>query len=168
MKKVLVFAFVASLAIVSQAVSFSWSISNIKSGGSNMPKGSFIAYVFADSVYDYDTAVAAAAAGTLDVSKALDSSTGTANGKVLSDSIETDKISAGNQDLYVIVFDSTTPNTGNYIATSKERNEVTTVGTAAFGFGSQSGKTWTPIPEPTTVALLALGLAALGLKRKVA
>ena len=25
-----------------------------------------------------------------------------------------------------------------------------------------------PVPEPTTVALLALGLAALGLKRKVA
>ncbi len=30
------------------------------------------------------------------------------------------------------------------------------------------GSGWTVIPEPTTVALLALGLAAFGLKRKVA
>ena len=33
---------------------------------------------------------------------------------------------------------------------------------------SASGTPWVAVPEPTTVALLALGLAALGLKRKVA
>ncbi len=41
---------------------------------------------------------------------------------------------------------------------------------AASTYTAPGGAGWTPIavPEPTTVALLALGLAALGLKRKVA
>lgn len=39
------------------------------------------------------------------------------------------------------------------------------IGTAAYA--SASGH-WTAVPEPTTVALLALGLAAVGMKRKVA
>ncbi len=42
--------------------------------------------------------------------------------------------------------------------------------TSSATWTAPGGAGWTPIavPEPTTVALLALGLAALGLKRKVA
>lgn len=40
------------------------------------------------------------------------------------------------------------------------------IGTSAYA--ANSGGSWAAVPEPTTVALLALGLAAVGMKRKVA
>jgi hypothetical protein len=43
------------------------------------------------------------------------------------------------------------------------------LGTDAVRYNTSSGGSpWAAVPEPTTVALLALGLAAVGMKRKVA
>ena len=42
------------------------------------------------------------------------------------------------------------------------------IGEEALNYAAQSGSAWTAVPEPTTVALLAIGLAAVGLKRKIA
>lgn len=42
------------------------------------------------------------------------------------------------------------------------------MGADAYAYEGGNASAWTAVPEPTTVALLALGLAAVGLKRKVA
>ena len=41
------------------------------------------------------------------------------------------------------------------------------IGVNAYAAAVSAGGGWTAVPEPTTVALLALGLAAVGMKRKV-
>ncbi|MBP5544094.1 MAG: PEP-CTERM sorting domain-containing protein [Kiritimatiellae bacterium] len=46
-----------------------------------------------------------------------------------------------------------------------EREVTSGLATMAY---ANAGGGWTAVPEPTTVALLALGLAAVGMKRKVA
>ena len=168
MKKFVLFFVVAVMAAaMSQAVSFSWSVSNIKDGeGTKIPAGGFIAYLFNTSDYSVAAATADAKDGKLNVGKALDSSTGTGAGKVVSDEITTSL--TGEQTMFAVIFDNPTGNSGNFIVTETAKETIPAVGSATFGLGSQSGATWTPVPEPTTVALLALGLAALGLKRQVA
>lgn len=49
-------------------------------------------------------------------------------------------------------------------------NEISSLGPVggALDAHEQAGNSWTAVPEPTTIAFLALGLAAVGLKRKVA
>lgn len=47
-----------------------------------------------------------------------------------------------------------------------DQNYTSGLGTDAIAYSTSGG--WTAVPEPTTIAFLALGLAAVGLKRKVA
>ena len=90
--------------------------------------------------------------------------------------------------LYTVIFDAATVDgASNYIVSDTVTQTFGSSGNRAFDFtDSFASSSWTPIssgggddpdpgpggdeivPEPTSVALLALGLAAFGLKRKVA
>ena len=96
--------------------------------------------------------------------------------------VTSDKFTAGQTYEYTIFFvdSSTTPNKylngGTGSVTAYSETGQATPATASTPTYVANRDNWTavtgggqdPIPEPTTVALLALGLAAVGLKRKVA
>lgn len=70
---------------------------------------------------------------------------------------------------YMIVFETDYQN-GSYAVASPAANTTiatpTSNGTTLFTVATSSGSTWTTVPEPTSMALLALGAAAIGLRRK--
>ena len=81
----------------------------------------------------------------------------------------------------VVVYEATSAFGGKYVianmgyvaldATNELEPGIDSEKSVTFGLGSDAlayEGGWTAVPEPTTVALLALGLAAVGLKRKVA
>jgi len=178
MKKMMMIAAVALLAIGAQAGAISWSTLSLKTAdvnnaftttnlGSTGNPG--IALLFlGDSTAQAATA-AALANGTFTsagaVASAVFGTKGTASG--LYGSYTSGAISA-----YIVVFDdSAVPaadGSKNYMISTVITKTFTATGNQTYAFGTVAG-TWTDygvVPEPASAALLAVGAAVFGLRRK--
>ncbi len=154
----------ASTATTAAQITYNWNGSAWSIGG-----GSLVAVTTLNASGNFGAAlpvlVGAGGAGTWGTSAYV--GTDFAGGATTTISQGTGSINAARY--YMIVFDTDYQN-GNYAVASPAANVTISgpaaSGTTAFSVGTGAGSTWIAVPEPTSMALLALGAAAIGLRRK--
>lgn len=175
--KLMIAAFLAATAVAANAASAKWSFgSKVVPASDGADRASYYTMLIFNQTDE--AAVTAALSGDAVDYDALNSlkldsvqagKAGTFGGQV-------DNVTGSSVTLFGVAFD--TAATGDSITTASNyyRTGALTVGTydptgtdepttATFTSAQMTG-TWTPVPEPTAVALLLLGAAGLALRRK--
>ena len=183
MKKLITIAIVATLAIVAEAASVSWSVDEVyKADGSGAVASGYAVYFLTSADYAYASAVSDI--GNSDFSFLSNVKEGS-EGKVVyteSDGYAENAAVAGyatslDTTAYLVIFDSGNIADASYVyITSASENQALSInalgGSSPISFGTLDGTasasnwTATAVPEPTTGLLMLLGMAGLALRRR--
>ena len=182
MKKIMIAAAFACVAVVAQAASVSWSCTNVYAGNAET-KANGVAYLMLESDMTAANFKALAGKGATAINGALGdalySYTPSEAGKYTQSAVY--NATLGLQDgkeygnAYLVIFDTATVTDTSkfYVTNTKSLSTLEGDNTYALNFLSQAtnskkaeGWAAAAAPEPTSGILLLLGMAGLALKRK--
>ena len=176
MKKALIAMAVVCAAAVSQAAALAWSVSGLTEteDGTGNAVG-LVAYFMDGSTYETFSGLEADKVGAYCADNYLYTATTTSGRTGVTAAAKSGNYTAGDSvSGYIVIFDNASATAAKYYAnTASETKNVPASGDLSWAkaFSATSGWVSTtplPVPEPCSVALVLLGVAALGLKRKIA